>query len=447
MKSCLFKFLFFSGLNAAVFAQNFAQPPDVDLPQHEGIYVIDLPTAMRLANAQNLDVQIAREKMKEAEALQESAKFQFFPTLSPGIGYGRHDDLIQTVDGQFIDVHKQSYAPGLTIGGRWDLGDAIYKSLAAKQQAKSAEHHLESQRQDSVLLVILNFFDLQFSHAAIQVAHESIRISTNYEAQLGQAVAAGLAFKGDQLRVQVQLERSISTLRQAREREKNAASRLIQNLHLDPAIQLVTLGADIAPIFITETNAALPPLIQQALATRSELKEARANYAAALQNKKGALYGPLIPSVGAQVFMGGLGGDSDAGPSRFGAQEDYAVGLSWKFGPGGIFDSSRKKAAASRLEAAQLSDTKTQDEVARQVVEAFTQIQSLQDQIESARRALGAAESGLALAQQRREFAVGIVLENIQAEQDLTRARFDYLKVVAEFNKTQYALKRAMGKL
>jgi OMF family outer membrane factor len=62
-----------------------------------------------------------------------------------------------------------------------------------------------------------------------------------------------------------------------------------------------------------------------------------------------------------------------------------------------------------------------------------------------ARRALTAAEEGLRLAQQRQEFGVGVVLENILAEQDLTRARTDYLKAIAEFNKAQYGLSKAVG--
>ena len=73
--------------------------------------------------------------------------------------------------------------------------------------------------------------------------------------------------------------------------------------------------------------------------------------------------------------------------------------------------------------------------------------QSLADQLDTVRRALAAAEEGLRLAQQRKEFAVGIVLETIQAEQDLTRARLDYLKTVADFDRTQYALSRATGRL
>jgi outer membrane protein TolC len=42
---------------------------------------------------------------------------------------------------------------------------------------------------------------------------------------------------------------------------------------------------------------------------------------------------------------------------------------------------------------------------------------------------------------------VGVVLETIQAEQDLTRARLEYLKAVTELDKAQYQLKRATGKL
>jgi len=58
---------------------------------------------------------------------------------------------------------------------------------------------------------------------------------------------------------------------------------------------------------------------------------------------------------------------------------------------------------------------------------------------------LAAADEALRLARQRQEFAVAVVLENILAEQGLTRARTDYLLAVAEFNKSQYALLRAAG--
>src|SRR6266851_3444502 len=96
-------------------------------------YAIDLPTVLRLADAQNLDIQIARERLKEAKANQEGATEQFFPWVSPGAAYRRHEGRIQAVDGAIFDAEKQAYAVGGTLTAQMDLGDAIYHSLAAKQ--------------------------------------------------------------------------------------------------------------------------------------------------------------------------------------------------------------------------------------------------------------------------------------------------------------------------
>ena len=50
-------------------------------------YPLDLPTALQLAGAQNLDVQIARERLAEAQANRQSALEQFFPWISAGAAY------------------------------------------------------------------------------------------------------------------------------------------------------------------------------------------------------------------------------------------------------------------------------------------------------------------------------------------------------------------------
>lgn len=43
------------------------------------------------------------------------------------------------------------------------------------------------------------------------------------------------------------------------------------------------------------------------------------------------------------------------------------------------------------------------------------------------------------------QFGVGIVLEDIQAQQAVTQARSGYITAVAEFDKAPYALHRAVG--
>jgi outer membrane protein TolC len=408
---------------------------------------IDLPTALRLAGAQNLDVQIARERLAEARANHQSAVAQFFPWISPGITYRRHDDNIQDVSGNIIDVHKYSYAPGATLGIQLELGDAIYKSLASKQTVQAADHAVEAQRQETVLAAALGYFELALAQGAVGVALEAVRIASDYEKQLDSAVEVGMAFKGDLLRARVQAERNRLGLRQAQEQQRVAAARLAQVLHLDPTVELLAQDAELVPLALIETNTALGSIVQESLALRPELKQSESLSAAARDTRNGAKYGPLIPTIGAQAFWGGLGGGRRGIDDEFGAQQDYLVGLGWKVGPGGLIDFGRVRLAESRFNLAELSYTKLGDELTRQVVEVFTRWHSLTDQLATSQRALAAAEEGLRLAQQRKEFAVGVVLETIQAEQDLTRARLEYLKVVAEFDKAQYQLRRATGKL
>src|SRR5215813_8745195 len=88
-----------------------------------GNYRIDLPTVLRLAHARNLDIQIAQERLAEAQANQEEAIWQALPWVSPGINYRNHQNLIQEVVGNIIEVHKQSYALGPTSNLQLDIGD------------------------------------------------------------------------------------------------------------------------------------------------------------------------------------------------------------------------------------------------------------------------------------------------------------------------------------
>ena len=406
---------------------------------------IDLPTVLRLANAQNLDIQIARQRLDEARANRQSALELFFPWLSPGFAYRRHEDRIQDVAGNIIDADKQSYTLGGTLSAQADVGDAYYKSLVSKQLVTVADQNLESQRQDATLAAAQGYFDLANARAQAGVQQEAVKISREYQKQLHDAVGAGIAFRGEELRVQVQTERYQLGLRQAQEKERIAGARLAQVLHLDASVQLEPREADLVPLTLMDTNATLSSLVRQALTLRPELAENQALVLAAQHQKNGAIYGPLVPSLGAQAFGGGLGGGTDDHTGNFGPSQDYAVTLGWRIGPGGLLDFGRTRAAKARLETAKLTEQKIRDEITRQVVESHTRAHSLLDQLATTRQNLATASEALRLTRERKQFGVGAVLEDIQAQQELARARSDYLTTVSEYSKAQYTLMRASG--
>jgi outer membrane protein TolC len=401
-----------------------------------------------LAGAQNLDIQIAREHLKEAEAERSSAVERFFPWLAPGISYHRRDGVAQAVPaGTISDAHFQSYSPGVTLAAQLELGEAIYQSLAAKQLVRASEQGIASQVQDAIVSAAKGYFDLVKGKALVEVATEAMKTSQDYQEQLHAAVGAGIAFKGDELRIQTQTKQYQITLRQAAEQQRLAAVELARVLHLDPRVELVPLDTGLVRLNLFQTNASADMLVGQALAARPELKQSRALISAARENRNGAVYGPLIPSLSAQAFGGGLGGGPDSGPSNFGAEGDYLVGMSWRIGPGGLFDSGRVHANKARLAAVQLGDERLKDDVTAQVVASLTRVQSLADQIGLAEGKLASATETLQATHERKLYGVGIVLEDLQSQQDLERARADYVSALAEFNKAQYALSRAVGML
>ena len=412
-----------------------------------GVHSIDLATALRLAGANNLDVRLARERLAEARANQESATWQFFPWLAPGFAFRAHDNAIQNVEGEIINVHRDSYTLGPALVAQVDVGDAIYKRLAARQLAKAAEHAVEAQRQASVAAAASGYFDLARAQASVGATREAARVAEDYARQVGQAVETGLAFKGDALRARTQVERNQFALQQTQEQQRLAGARLAQTLRLDPAVELAAREDELTPLSLTDTNAALAALISQALAARPELRQSVALTEAAKKSASGVRYGPLIPTVGAQVFVGGLAGGNETSSKGFRDSEDYQVTVGWRIGPGGLFDRGRIRAADARLNTARLTGDKLHDDIVREVVEAHARAQSANERLATIRRGLTAAEEMFRLARERKEFGVGVVLETIQAEQELTRLRQDYFNTVSEFNQAQYQLLRATGGL
>ncbi len=421
-------------------------PPAGTRTTNDTVYPIDLPTALRHAGARTLDIQIARERLNEAHANRQSAVEQFFPWVAPAVSYHRRDGVAQAVPSGIIsDAHFQSYSPGVTLTAQVAIGDAIYNSLAAKQLVKASDQALESQRQDTILAGAQGYFDLVKARALVDVVNEAIQISQDYQRQLHQAVSAGIAFKGDELRVQSETEHYRIALEQAFEQERVAGVNLALVLHLDSTVALAAQDTGLTPLTLFATNTPMHPLVEQALRTRPELKQSQAFLAASRATKNGAVYGPLVPSLGAQVFGGGLGGGPDGGSSNFGAEGDYLVGLSWRIGPGGLFDAGRVNASKARLAAAQFSDSKLKDAIIAQVVSGLVRVSSTGAQIRLAEGNLGTATETLRLTRERKQYGVGVVLEDIQAQQALTQARSDYVTSVAEYDKAQYGLNKAVG--
>jgi len=408
---------------------------------------INLAAVMRLAGANNYEIKLASERVVEAQARHEAARLQFFPFLSPGVALRAHDGRAQTVQGGIIDADKQSLAAGGALALQLELGEACYQSLITRRLARVAQFEMEAQRQESVWQAVSAYLEFVRATAAVGVANQSLAIAEDYANQVRRAADAGIATDADAHRAATQSSRNRIATRQSREQQRLAGARLAQLISLSALVELSPEDSDPAPLTLNWTVPRVEDLASAALSNRPEMFMSDEKLAAAINAASGARWAPLVPTVRAEAGLGGLGGGVRGdGIADWGGSADYGIALTWRIGPGGLLDPSRRHLADSRRQTALIERDQLREEIVRQVVEANERVASLTEQLQSARAALSSATRVLELIRQRREFGVGVVLENIEAERDLTSVRQDYLRVVTDYNRAQFLLRRAVGR-
>jgi outer membrane protein TolC len=409
---------------------------------------LDIVTVLRLAGARNLDVEFARLKLIEAEGAYASERLRFLPAIHPGIAYRRHDGRTQSTEGDLIDVSKQSYQPGIGLVAELNIGETIYRNLAALRTVEARRYAIDRRSVESMYAASIAFYDVALADALQAAAGDALRLTEDQEQQLKSAVDAGIALRSDVLRISVQKERNNLIVREAAQLGAIARTRLAEALHIDPTIRLHPKPGALSSLELMEIRADnAAALTKRAAQSHPATKEARELIAAAEKSRDGSVYGPFVPTIRAQAFTGGLGGGRGSDLDNFGDQHEFGIGLSWTIGAGGLFDKGRKQTAEARLAQARVSASKVKEELAQMVAEAHAVALSSKDRIQTAERALATAAEVVRLANERKEFGVGVVLEMIQAGIELNHTRRDYLQSNADYNKAQVALSIYTGRL
>lgn len=407
---------------------------------------VDLPTVMKLAGANNDEILLARAKHTETLAESKLAWQRFWPSLTLGAGYRRTDGNVQDIAGAVFDVSKQQYTVGPNLMIDWSPGDMYYAALAAKQRALAAEQLAEKARRDIVTQATGRYYDLLASEASLAIIEDDLRLTQDYEKQIGGAVEAGTAFRADLLRVKTQVSREKLAIRQHEEKRDLAAAALAETLRLPAETELRPAKADLVPVRLLDRKTGVATLISQAAQHRPEMKAAGAVSTAAAWERERARVAPLIPNVQAGYGFGGLGGGFNDDMGNFDETQNAYIGLGWKIGPGGLFDKQRKIIANAQEDAAHLQSAQVKAAIGREVVEAAAKAQSSHDQIAINDEAVNAAQEMVKLARERQASQLGVVLEYLLAREELTRARQSRVKAVTDFNKAQHSLKRAVGR-
>ncbi|MBN9522531.1 TolC family protein [bacterium] len=427
---------------------------------------INLPTALALTNARPIDVVAATERVNVAAAQLAQARALWLPTVTLGGEYSRHDGKIQTIDGQVIDASRGSlmFGAGSGIGNAavLNVNDAIFAPLVARQTVRARQADLQAAQNDSLVAVTDAYFTVQQARGDLAAAAAVTRRTADLVGRTKQ-LAPGLVPDLEATRAETELARREQVEVLARERWRTSSAELVRLLRLDPSTQVDPAEPPHLRVDLIDATKTVDDLIPIALTTRPELTSRQAQVQATLALLKQEKLRPLVPSLllrgwstpvtgtlAAGVFAAGTNGTL----GNTGLRGDIDLQLLWQFDNLGFGNRARtqQREAENRLAVVELF--RLQNQVAADVAQSFARSEEAARRLEIAekgvRLAVESADKNLAaLGQIRRVGDVNQLVvrpqEAVAAVQALAQAYADYYAAVADFNRSQFQLYRALG--
>jgi len=436
--------------------------PESELP----VLPINLPTALQLANTQPIDVQLALERVRGATAALAQAQVLWLPTVTVGGDYQRHDGEIQDANGNIVTNTHSSlmFGAGSGIGSSavLSIDDAIFAPLAARQSLRARQADVQTATNDSMLAVTDAYFNVQQARGDLAGSQDATRRSEALVSTVRQ-MAAGLVAPLEVVRAEAELANRHEAEATALERWQIASAELARLLRLDGTAQIVPLEPPQLRIMLIQPSRSVDELVTMGLTYRPELESNQAQVQLTLELLKQEKYRPLIPSVllrgdstpvtgtlAGGIFAGGTNGDIGSPGGRF----DIDLQILWQFDNLGFGNAARTRARESDHRAAILALFRTQDRIAADVARAYAEVRQSDRRVKIAesqvRLSLESYNKNLTGLGQLR--VAGNVLQTIvrpqevvAAVQNVGQAYTVYYRAVADSNRAQFRLYRALG--
>ncbi len=426
-------------------------------------YPINLPAALELAQVEPLDIAVATQRWQAAGARLQQANRQWLPTIYLGWDYARHDGQLQDVGGAVFGTSKSSMMLGAGPSLVFSLSDAVLAPLAARQDVRARSAGIQVAQNDSLLAVAEGYFTVQQARGELAGALEALGRGEEL-VRRAEKLAKGLVPPVEAARARTELARRRQALAAAREKWKTASAELARLLRLEPAVLVDPMEAPQMQITLIDEHYTVDDLIPMALTYRPELAAQQALVQATLERLRQERLRPLLPSVllrgnatnpAAGLSTGYFGGGKNDDLSQFSARNSFDVQVLWELQNLGLNNLAKMNERRAENRLALLELFRLQDRIAAEVVQAHAQAQAAAARIVEAEAGLKDALfsvdknfEGLTQTKRVGENVILLVIrpqEAVASLQALVQAYLDFYGAVADFNRAQFRLYRALG--
>jgi outer membrane protein TolC len=402
---------------------------------------IGLDTVLHLAEGQNGQIALAREKVREAYAEQDLAKSAWLPAINVGTAYYRHEGGIQNEDGRLTHSSTGAMLAGVDVAGRLDLREAVFAQVNAERKVWQQKGELSRVTSETLLEAATTYIDLLTARTGEAIVRQTLK---QEEEMLEQARGLVKSEPGTRFLVEG-FEADVIGLRQTivklRQQGDAAGLKLAYLLGIGPGVRLVPVDSKLIAVELIDPNTPAEQLVSRALAEGPGVRELEGLLSvitSAREKAKGP--GRFLPAVEVRALEGAFG----AGPGgTLDWDNRFDLGVQARWNLTDLFTAAdQKRLADSRIQQAQLTYQDVRAKLAAGVEEARAASLSGREEIDLAGEAVRHADQGYQLSSKRLKDNVpgSTTLEVMGYIRGLQSTYLNYLGVVSAYDKAQLRL-------
>ncbi len=407
---------------------------------------ISLDTVLRLAEEQNPQVALARERVRQAYADKDVAGKRWLPDLWLGTAYYRHEGGIQNEDGTLIHSSTGALFAGMEMDGRLDVREVAYQRVNAQRQVWQQRGELSRVTSETLLDAANTYIDLLAARTGEAIARDMQKTLRALLDRAERLAAQEPAARVEVLRVRAEVDAEEQSILKLRNQAQAASAKLDYLLGLDPCTELVPVDQRLVAFELVDASAPTCDLVTRALASGPGVREMEGLLALIQQSlEKAQGPGKYLPVFEMRMAEGAFGagpGDDATWDNRW----DLALQARWNLTELATAR-DRMRAAQSKIQQAHLSYQDLRAKLTAGVQEAQGTILSGRDQFRAVEAHIRDARGAYDLADRRLlQNATGASYsENLLALNSVGRAQANYVSVLSAYDKAQIRLMVLLG--
>jgi outer membrane protein TolC len=412
-------------------------------PMYRRLLAVDLPTVIRVANAQNLDIEEARQRVEASRGTYEASIGAFFPTITPQITAMDLSGAIAKPSGDFETGHFSNFLPAAVLQWVLNPGQVVYDLIASKRRLEASALQQQAVVQETMRSAALQYYDLVLAQAQVSAARQAVDEARELLRLQQLRLQTGTGLPADALRAEAAEANAEQQLLIAMKRFYDVSVALAVTLHLDSTVMLVPQAGTMRQTTLVRDDLAIDDMLSTAVHYRPDLDAVRAVWEATQADKGSAIWGGLGPKVQAVGTFEPSAPTSSAVDTMY-RQQRYAATGGFSLS---VATFGRIKTAIADTKIAGLDLDRKLDEVQAAVVSAHQAAMAAAKAIPVASREVASAEEALRLTRTNLETGTALTVDVLQAETAADQARADYASAIVAYNKSQVNLLAALGVL